>query len=370
MKYDVVIVGAGIIGSLASFYSSVVNKSVAIIDPFLGGYATNASQDYSKTFRYAYGQDKFYSNMAEESHSMWRELEQSVNTRLLTSSNFLLLGDDDNTYAMESYKVLQNSGYPSSFLDRKNLSEKYPQFNASFAIEDQGGCIINAQLALKAITKLIKKNGVSLIQSRVTEISTHHNSIILDNKQEIFFKKLILTCGYWIKQLITPLPITVTRQQVAYFIPKVIERFSVKNFPQFAHLDNGFHGFPMFGTNGVKIGNHIPGEEWFSPFGSNSIDEQFINKCIDFFRICLPELKDSKPTLTNSCYYDMTPDKDFIIDFLKDDVIIGAGFSGHAFKFAPLIGKILAKMTLDKNYSVPFERFLLKREFIASKNIF
>lgn len=370
MKYDIVVVGAGIIGSLASLYSSVKNKSVAIIDPFLEGYATNASQDYSKTFRYAYGQDKFYSNMAAESYIMWKELEHSVNSRLLTPSNFLFLGVDDNNYAIESHKTLQKFGYPSYFLNKENLSKKYPQFNASFAIEDQSGCIINAQLALKAVINFTKKSGVSLIQSRVTEILTHRNSIILENNQKISFKKLILTCGYWIKQLITTLPIIVTRQQVAYFIPKVIERFSVKNFPQFAYLDNGFHGFPIFGTNGVKIGNHIPGKEWYSPFCSNSIDEQFINKCIDFFINYLPELKESKLSLTNSCYYDMTPDKDFIIDFFKENVIIGTGFSGHAFKFAPLIGKILANMGSDKNYSVPFERFSLKRKFISNNNIF
>ena len=63
------------------------------------------------------------------------------------------------------------------------------------------------------------------------------------------------------------------------------------------------------------------------------------------------------------CMYDMTPDEDFILDHLPgaDAVILGSGFSGHGFKFGPLIGELLAALALDQEPAFPLERFRASR---------
>lgn len=54
------------------------------------------------------------------------------------------------------------------------------------------------------------------------------------------------------------------------------------------------------------------------------------------------------PVITHSCMYSMTPDGDYVIDFLGgefgEDVVVAAGFSGHGFKMAPLVGRVAAEM--------------------------
>lgn len=58
-----------------------------------------------------------------------------------------------------------------------------------------------------------------------------------------------------------------------------------------------------------------------------------------------------RPVLTQSCMYSVTPDEDFVIDFLGgefgEDVVIAGGFSGHGFKMGPIVGKILGDLVVD-----------------------
>ncbi|CDP12469.1 unnamed protein product [Coffea canephora] len=81
-----------------------------------------------------------------------------------------------------------------------------------------------------------------------------------------------------------------------------------------------------------------------SPAALNALKEWIQSKFGDF-------IDSSGPVLRQSCMYSMTPDEDFVIDFLVGefgkDVVVGGGFSGHGFKMAPVIGRILADLAID-----------------------
>ena len=66
---------------------------------------------------------------------------------------------------------------------------------------------------------------------------------------------------------------------------------------------------------------------------------------------------------TKVCLYDMTENSDFVIDRDPDhrDIVYGYGFSGHGFKFAPLIGKLLAELVLDIDPSFDLSRFSVQK---------
>lgn len=362
MKYDIVIVGGGIMGASTALYLSLVNKSILLIDPFHSNDFDNASLDYSKTLRYAYGSNKFYTKLLQKSFNLWKEIELLTKTKLLHSSNFVFLSNNKEKFIIDSEKTLYKLGCPFEILNKKSLNNKYPQFNAEIGLEDKGAKIINSSLALRAIIKKAEENGVKTIASKVLNIF-NNKGVNLDNGDQILFDKLVLTCGHWTKDIISSVPISLTKQRISYFLPKNKHEFVIDNFPQFAYLDNGFHGFPMIGTKGVKIGNHKP-NTMYTDLENNIFKENYK----EFFQKYIPTLEKANLISTNFCYYDMTLDKNFIIDYIEDNIIIATGFSGHGFKFAPAIGKIISDMVLKE--IAPIKVFKLDRKYEVSSNVF
>ena len=110
----------------------------------------------------------------------------------------------------------------------------------------------------------------------------------------------------------------------------------------------------------MKVSNHNVGEV-VDPESERKVTEDFIEGCRDFFRRFIPDLADAEVVKTKVCLYSMTEDEDFIIDKLNDNMIIGAGFSGHGFKFAPLIGSILADLVLKGKTEHDISSFSLNR---------
>ena len=80
----------------------------------------------------------------------------------------------------------------------------------------------------------------------------------------------------------------------------------------------------------------------------------------------------TEPVMKQFCMYSMTPDEDFVIDFLGGEfgknVVLGAGFSGHGFKMAPVIGKILTELAVDgQTNEVDLKHFRIGRFNASSK---
>ena len=359
MEYDVVIIGAGVMGSSTAYYLSNSGKKILLIDQFEVKNDLNSSQDFSRAFRYEYGDDEYYTNLAVESLKLWKEFEKDANKKFYFQSGALLIAEGEEDYAMKSYQVLKQLGHEVDLLKKDELKKKFPQFSAKLGVLDHHGGVLEASSAVGSFANLAKQNGIELLENmKVTEVK--NNSIILEDKTTIKFNKLVVTSGVWTSKLMN-LPIKTTKQQLVYFEPKNKTNFSKDKFPLFAYLDKGFYGFPIHGINAVKISNHLPGEIVDPDKDDRNVSENFVQSCRDFFRQFIPELSDAKVIKKKVCFYSMTTDEDFILDRLSDNIIVGAGFSGHGFKFAPLVGKILADLSLSGGTKYDISRFKIKR---------
>jgi len=118
----------------------------------------------------------------------------------------------------------------------------------------------------------------------------------------------------------------------------------------------------MYGEIGFKIGEHIFGDT-VDPNVPYSSSPEEVERVRSFLRKVIPAAADAPLASTDRCMYDVTPDEDFILDRVPSapGIIIGSGFSGHGFKFGPLIGELLAALALDQIPSVPLDRFRLSR---------
>ena len=125
-----------------------------------------------------------------------------------------------------------------------------------------------------------------------------------------------------------------------------------KNFPVFIHWGNDYdYGFPIHEKNGyVKIAPHDNKliEKLDFNDGNNNVNQELIDHVSNFIDNTFTGIDTSNP-LIETCLYTMTENENFIIDYFPDDdnIILAGGFSGHGFKFTPLIGKILQEMTIE-----------------------
>jgi len=359
MKYNTIIIGAGVMGATTAYYLSKQQNNILLLDQYEFKNALNSSQDHSRVFRYEYGTDEFYTILAVEALQLWKEIEKESQRKLYYQCGCLLLGKAHDTYAMKSFNTMKKLGLDVSLLEDREFKNKFPQFSDTAGVFDPNGGVLEANTATNTCIEMAQQNGVSL-RPNTKVLDIQENTVTLENGEKLLTENIVVTAGVWSTKLLkNKIPVIPSRQELIYFQPKNRELFQKDRFPAFGHLESGFYGIPIHKINAVKIANHFPGEIADPDTVNRHATETFIKQCREFLGEHIPDLADGEVIESKICLYDMTPDEDFILDKLTDTIIIGGGFSGHGFKFAPLIGKILADLTFYGKTALPIERFSL-----------
>jgi sarcosine oxidase len=178
-------------------------------------------------------------------------------------------------------------------------------------------------------------------------------------------RQVILAAGPWAKSLLPSLPLRVTRQVTGWFEPKDARLFKIGSFPVFLiESRHGTHyGIPPHDKVGIKVAKHHHRDETVDP---DSYDRAVSVADEAQIRSALSEhipAADGRMLAAKTCLYAMTPDGDFIIDRLpgSEKIIVASPCSGHGFKFAPVIGEILADLVLQGRTPHDISRFQLAR---------
>jgi sarcosine oxidase len=164
--------------------------------------------------------------------------------------------------------------------------------------------------------------------------------------------RVILTADAWTNDLLASferrLPLTVTKEQVTYFACPDPAAFAPDRFPVWIWMDEpSFYGFPAYGEPGPKAAQDCGGEVVDPDTRTFDRDEAAFTRVTDFLATHLPGVL-GPPIYTKTCLYTLTPDRDCVVDRLPDapGVLVGLG-AGHGFKFASVLGRILAEIALD-----------------------
>jgi sarcosine oxidase len=150
--------------------------------------------------------------------------------------------------------------------------------------------------------------------------------------------------------------------------------FSMSRFPCWLIADEdregALYGFPFLSKEdfgdppGVKIAWHFPGDPVDPDHVQREITPKEVYRLIQSVGEYLPALRDAELVAAKTCLYANSADEDFIIDHLPGydkSVTIACGFSGHGFKFASVIGEILADLALEGKTSLPIKFLSLQR---------
>jgi monomeric sarcosine oxidase len=374
-KKSVIIVGGGIMGVSAAYFLAEKGCHVTLLDQFDVPNRWAASGDQLRVFRLTYGKDAFYTEMAAKTLPLWLEFNRLAEDKLLLQNGMLELAAVTHGYEEQSLKVLKDMKLSFSIVDKKELQRRYPMINSravKYGLFHKDGGMIWSSKAVAAVSVLAQRKGAKIRGGvKVTAVLKDKSGIcgLKDSAGKRWeAENYVFMGGAWTPELLKGygVPLKVTLQEQLYLRPPINRgRYRPEHFPVFAALSEGFYGLPMHIHGFMKIGYHRSGPAGKPGPGQDDrlLTRAFEKKCRTFLKRYIPELASFTEMEGHTCHYDNTKDGDFIIDRLPDapNALIAAGFSGHGFKFGPLVGKTVSELVVGGKSELNLHRFRLGR---------
>jgi sarcosine oxidase len=368
--FDVVVVGLGAMGSAAVYHLARKGKRVLGLDRFAPGHGYGSSHGATRIIRLGYFEHPSYVPLLRRAYALWRELEADWGEPLLRITGIVEIGPPGGRVVAGTLAAARVHALPHTVLAAADLMRRFPQFRVpadSIAVLQPDGGFLHAEPSIRAHLGLAKAAGAELRAGEtVRAIEPQGGGVRIDSDHgPVEAGAAIIAAGAWVKKLLPDLraPLRVTRQVMAWFEPLDAALFAADRFPVFL-LESplGVHyGFPADDV-GVKLAKHHHGNEAVDP---DSVDRSVSAADEALIRPALAEhlpAANGAMRSAQTCLYTMTPDGDFIIDCLDSPrIVLASPCSGHGFKFAPVVGEIVAGLATDGTTSHDISRFRLDR---------
>ncbi|MBL0024088.1 MAG: N-methyl-L-tryptophan oxidase [Saprospiraceae bacterium] len=370
-KYDVIVIGVGSMGSSACYHLAKKGYKVLGLEQFDIPHEVGSHGGQSRIIRKAYGEASDYVPLLEQAYENWKTLESETGSQVYYKTGLVYFGAANNTFMETVKKSSAQYKIPVNTLTEKACTRKYPQFKIPGDFErleePNAGLLAPERSILLLVQQAIMNGAVIRTKEKVVEWKRENGVVTVKTSSGTYqAKKLVITAGAWAGNMIPRFApkLKITRQALAWVKPKNWDNFVLGEFPCWLIENNGytFYGFPILpvgifsGPDGLKLGLHHPGDEVENPDiverNTKVSDENVLIRFINQF---MPDGYEQTIAM-KTCLYTNSPDENFILDFLPGfdkDVVIATGFSGHGFKFASVIGEILADLAVNGSTSMP-----------------
>ncbi|MFL6583835.1 MAG: FAD-dependent oxidoreductase [Chthoniobacterales bacterium] len=360
----VVIVGAGINGLCAALEMRRRGYDVTVVDPGPLPHPLAASTDISKAIRAAYGADEIYTELAERAIPLWREWNIQLGGDLYHESGCLFVKQGalaPGEYEFESIKLLAARGHRIEQVDAAQMRLRFPAWNTDrdwHGLFAPDGGYAESSRVVAALAERAVGAGVRLREStrfvRLDENGKRVRGVVLATGDALAADHVIVAAGAWTPSLLpfTRIYFRATGQPVFHLRPAQPALFAPERFPMFGAdiSTSGYYGFPLNREGVVKIGKHGAGREMSPDSAERVVTAEEENEMRGFVASTFPPLADAALVFTRLCMYCDTPDGDFWIaaDPERPGLTIAAGDNGHGFKFAPVLGELIADAAEEK----------------------
>ncbi|MDS0295025.1 N-methyl-L-tryptophan oxidase [Halogeometricum luteum] len=372
-RYDVAVVGVGGMGSAAAAHLAERGLDVVGIERFDIPHAKGSSHGVTRIIRRAYYEHPSYIPLIERAYELWEELDESSGRDILHRTGSIDAGAPDNPVFEGSKRSCEEYDIPYEELTGAEVNERFPGYELPedhrAVYQEDGGFLVPEQ-AIVAHAEAAQAAGaeVRARESVRDWAETPDGGVRVWTDRDTYeADAMVLAAGAWNYKLADALEglAVPERQALAWFQPETPSNFQPGNHPvwNISVPEGRFYGFPVHDVPGFKLGKYHHLDEQVNPDDYDTdptrADEEVLR---DFTEKYFPEA--SGPTMgLSTCMFTNSPDEHFILDTLPDhpQVAVGAGFSGHGFKFASVIGEILADLAADGETEHPIDMFRLDR---------
>jgi sarcosine oxidase len=317
----VAIVGAGVMGCATAWALRERGAEVTVHEQFGVDHDRGSSHGRTRIFRVAYPQAEWV-RFAQEAYAGWQELDPS----LLGLYGLMELVADP---ALTSARALDECGVPYRLLDRDEV-------RAHGAILPEGWSALHTGVAGVVFADRARH---AFLETAGVEVETNRR---IESTDELDADVVVVTAGSWVRDLVSDVPVKVTRETVAYF------KREGPPPPSIVDLDAETGGHGMYSLHdpvyGLKAGAHHAGAE-ADPAAEGEPDPAIVERIAAWVRERFPDV-DPEPVEAQACLYTTTADEHFVLE-RRGRLVVGSACSGHGFKFAPAVGRRLAELALS-----------------------
>ena len=372
--FDAIVVGLGAHGSAAAAALARRGLRVLALERFGRGETFGSSGGRSRIIRVAHYEDPMYAPLARAAWDRWLEIESETGGSILTPTGGLYAGPPDGPLVRGAIAAALTHAVGHEIIDSAEIRRRWPAFtpaaDAVGVVEDLAG-VLDAERANAAHLLVAERAGAELrFGARVVDWRLAPGGgfeVETDDGTVAGADHLVLAAGPWVGDFVPDLglPLVVERQPVCWFEPAVpAADVGVGRLPIWlmATDDGTFYGFPHDPELGLKVSHHHSGVIVDPDEVDREVRPTDVARIRAFIRERMPAA-DGQLTASRVCLYTNTPDDRFVIDRhpAAPGVAFASACSGHGFKFAPIIGDILADLVTDGATDWPIEPFRADR---------
>ena len=361
-RFNVIVAGVGGMGSATCYHLAKRGLRVLGLEKNDIPNEAGSSHGYSRIIRLAYYEHPSYVMLLKRAYELWDEIEQLTGEKIFHRTGSIDAGPADSWVFKGSHQSVVEHGISHEVLSGIDLAKKFPGYQLPqdhMALYQEDGGFIIPERATVNFVEAAHHYGAE-IHGREEVLEYHPTPEggvkVITNRGEYEADRLVITAGAWNGGLVPMLQglAVPERQALAWFQPERPELFQTHNFPVFNLLveEGRYYGFPMHGIPGFKIGLYHHFKEHGVPESFNweadLVDEDALREAVDrYFPMA------SGPTMSlKVCMFTNSPDGHFIIGHVPgmEQVYFAAGFTGHGYKFASVMGEIMADLS-DRGYT-------------------
>jgi sarcosine oxidase len=362
--FDAIVVGVGGMGSAATYHLTRRGARVLGLEQFNIGHDFGSSHGVTRIIRLAYAEGSSYVPMLRRAYTLWRQIQRVAREPLLFITGGVDAGPEDGAIVQGSVRSCHEHRLKHEQLDAGLLRRRFPGYRLPTDLvgiyQPDAGFVLSERAIVAYVTAAqalgAEIHGLETVRWWKVE---RGRVLVTTDRGKYTARKLVITAGAWASRIVPYLRrrrLAIPERQVSIWTqPRRPENFALGTFPIFnmevAEDDrmSRYYGFPVFGVPGFKFGKYHHLHEIVDPATMSRecypSDEKLLRGAIQRY---FPDA--AGPTLAmKTCLFTNSSDEHFVIGKHPDNdrVVIAAGFSGHGFKFASVIGEILADVALE-----------------------
>ena len=354
-SYDAIVIGVGGMGSAAVYHLAQRGLQVLGVEKHAIPHEMGSSHGYSRMIRYTLQEHPSYVPLVRRSYELWHEMEETAGEELMVTTGSIRAGAPDSPFFLNAQEACDLHSIPYEILTASEVNKRFPGYRfpeeISSVYQADGGFLLPERCIVTHVQAAERAGADVHRQETVLDWEARGDGVQVRTDRDTYTAgRLVVTAGPWAANLVPELAAYAVpeRQVMGWFQPKRPELYAADAFPVFGVFteEGRYYGFPSHAVPGFKIGRAHHLLQKVDPDAINREvhpeDEDILRQAVNrYFPLAAGKLLDGK-----TCMYTNTPDEHFMIGTLdgQPQVSVAAGFSGHGFKFASVIGEIMADL--------------------------